>query len=194
MSTYYKRLATIIRAFPVIRDLSYCFFYGSICLCFVDKSTRNQRQVTGCHLSVKFVCGKLHDSNYSKQIFQCRRQTTSLILFDHSVMIIYDGRSKLRFFFLQRLQSCAFQDKDSSRDLQFARDSFESRWKKISRNVGHLLRQNQDRIKLCKEFRDDYKQLVAWLRTFENQVVVSSARCEDLHELNLEISRLQVKD
>lgn len=99
MSTYYKRLATIIRAFPVIRDLSYCFFYGSICLCFVDKSTRNQRQVTGCHLSVKFVCGKLHDSNYSKQIFQCRRQTTSLILFDHSVMIIYDGRSKLRFFF-----------------------------------------------------------------------------------------------
>jgi hypothetical protein len=100
---------------------------------------------------------------------------------------------KLISFSLQRLQSCAFPDEDGSSDLQIARDSFESRWKKITRNVGHLLRQNQDRITLCKEFRDDYKQFITWLRTFENQVTVPSGRCEDLHELSLEISRLQVK-
>ena len=73
-----------------------------------------------------------------------------------------------------------------------ARDSFELRWKNISRNVGHLLRQNQERVTLSKEFKDDYKQFVNWLRSFENQVMVPSGRCEDLHELSLEISRLQV--
>lgn len=78
--------------------------------------------------------------------------------------------------------------------MQNARDSFESRWKKISRNVGQLLRQNQDRITLCKEFRDDYKQFRTWLRMFENQLIIPSGRCEDLHELSLEISRLQVKN
>ncbi|XP_028409075.1 nesprin-1-like [Dendronephthya gigantea] len=90
-----------------------------------------------------------------------------------------------------RLQSCAFPDDGDAGDLQIARDSFESRWKKISRNVGQLLKQNQDRIALCKEFRDDYKQFITWLRTFENLVTIPSGSCEDLHELSLEISRLQ---
>ena len=96
-------------------------------------------------------------------------------------------------FFLQRLQSCAFPDEGDTRDLQIARDSFESRWKNISRNVVQLLRQNQDRIALCKEFRDDYKQFMTWLRAFERQVVIPSGGCEDLHELSFEISRLQVR-
>ena len=106
---------------------------------------------------------------------------------------VFNNTCNYLFFSFQRLQSCAFPDESGSRELQIARDSFESRWKNISRKVGHLLRQNQDRVTLSKEFRDDYKQFVTWLRTFENQVTVPSGRCEDLHELSLEISRLQVR-
>ena len=117
-------------------------------------------------------------------------------LYSHAPVINRIGRIARtpRFFLsLQRLQSCAFPGENDTSDLQIARDSFESRWKKISRNVGHLLRQNQDRVTLCKEFRDDYKQFITWLRTFENQIAIPSGRCEDLHELSLEISRLQVR-
>ena len=51
---------------------------------------------------------------------------------------------------------------------------------------------SQDRITLCREFTNDYKQLTTWLGVFENKVSIPGGRCEDLQELSLEISRLQV--
>ena len=101
----------------------------------------------------------------------------------------------LIFFFWQKLQTCsnAFPDQNDTRNLQMARDTFESRWKRICRNVSHRLRQTQDRIALCREFNEDYKQFSTWLRSFENKVSIPCGRCEDLQELSLEIARLQVR-
>ena len=102
---------------------------------------------------------------------------------------------KLNFHFhfhFQKLQSCSFPDQSDTRSLQFARNSFETRWREICRDVTQQLRHSQDRITLCREFTNDYKQLTTWLGVFENKVSIPGGRCEDLQELSLEISRLQV--
>ncbi|XP_046859809.1 nesprin-1-like isoform X2 [Xenia sp. Carnegie-2017] len=90
-----------------------------------------------------------------------------------------------------RLQSCNFPHENDSNDIETARNNFELRWQKITRDVGTLLKQSRDRIALCNEFREDYKQFMTWQRAFRSQVSLPGGSCDDLREVNCEMSRLQ---
>ena len=72
--------------------------------------------------------------------------------------------------------------------LQRSTESFESRWKNVRQAVSTKRRQLEERLSLCKEFWNEYRNFVEWLNEAAHALKMSDEAGE-----GLEVSRSRLK-